>query len=94
MHVLFSVEYEMKFIELYSVYTDCSSDWLRLQGRAVAQVVSRRPLAAEARVRAASIHMAFVVDKRDAGTRFSPSSSVFSCHYIIPPSLSKLISCG
>jgi hypothetical protein len=32
-------------------------------GRAIAQVVSRRPLTAEARVRAQLIHVGFLVDK-------------------------------
>jgi hypothetical protein len=60
----------------------------------MAQVVSRRPLTAEARIR-------FRVNPRgicggQSGTRtgFYPSSSVFPCQYIIPPSLSKLISYG
>jgi hypothetical protein len=44
----------------------------------MAQVVSRRPLTAEARVRAGSIHVGFVVDKVALGQvflrflRFSP----------------------
>jgi hypothetical protein len=56
----------------------------------MAQVVSRRPLTAEARVRSRSIHVWFVVDKVALGEvflrviRFSPVN-------IIPPSLSKLI---
>jgi hypothetical protein len=60
----------------------------------MAQVVSRRPLTAEARVRAlGSIHVGFVVDKVALGQvflrvlRFSPVD-------IIPPSLSRLISSG
>jgi hypothetical protein len=41
-----------------------------------------------------SIHVGFVVDKVSLGQVFLPSSSVFPCQYIIPPSLSKLISSG
>jgi hypothetical protein len=63
------------------------------EGRAMAQVVSRRPLTAEARVCPGSIHVGFVVDKVALGQvflqvlRFSPVN-------IIPPSFSKLISSG
>jgi hypothetical protein len=39
-------------------------------GRAMAQVVSRRPLTAETRVRAGSIHVGFVVDKVALGQVF------------------------
>jgi hypothetical protein len=59
----------------------------------MAQVVSRRPLTAEARVRAGSIHVWFVVDNVALGQvflgvlRFSPVN-------IIPSSFSKLISSG
>jgi hypothetical protein len=50
----------------------------------MAQAVSRRPLTAEARVRApGSIHVGFVVDKVALG-RFSPSTSVSPAN-IIPP---------
>jgi hypothetical protein len=65
----------------------------RQYGRAMVQVVSRRPLTAEAQVRAWSIHVGFVVDKMALGQvflrvlRFSPVN-------IIPPSLSKPISSG
>jgi hypothetical protein len=44
----------------------------------MAQAVSRRPLTAEARFRARSVHVVFVVDKSGTGTGFSPSSSVFN----------------
>jgi hypothetical protein len=59
----------------------------------MAQVVSRRPLTAEARVRARVNPWGFAVDKVALGQvslrvlRFSPVN-------IIPPSLSKLISSG
>jgi hypothetical protein len=59
----------------------------------MSQVVSRRPLTAEARLAPGSIHVGLVVDKVALGQvflrvlRFSPVN-------IIPPSLSKLISSG
>jgi hypothetical protein len=62
-------------------------------GRAMAQVVSRRPLTAEARVRARLNPCGICGGQSGTGTRFSPSSSVFPVS-IIPPSLYKLISSG
>jgi hypothetical protein len=59
----------------------------------MAQVVSRQPLTAEARLRAWSNHVGFMVDKVALGQvslrvlRVCPVS-------IIPPSLTKLISGG
>jgi hypothetical protein len=58
------------------------------------QVVSRRPLTAEARVRARVNPCGICDGQSGNGTGFSPISSVFLCQYIIPPSLSKLISSG
>jgi hypothetical protein len=55
------------------------------------QVVSRRPLTTEARVRA---RVGFVVDKVALGQVFLRVLRVFPCQYITPPSLSKLISSG
>jgi hypothetical protein len=63
-------------------------------GRAMAQVVSHRPLTAEARVRARVNSCGICGGQSGTGTGLSPSSSVFPCQYIIPPSLSKLISSG
>jgi hypothetical protein len=60
----------------------------------MAQVVSRRPLTAEARVRSRISPCGICGGQIGSGTGFSPSSSVFPCQYIIPPSLSKLISSG
>jgi hypothetical protein len=56
----------------------------------MSQVVSRRPLTAEARVRG-SIHVGFVVDKVALGQVFLRVLRVSPAN-IIPPSLSKLIS--
>jgi hypothetical protein len=63
-------------------------------GRAMAQVVSRRPLTAKARVCARVNPCGICGGQSGTGTGFSPSSSVFPCQYTIPPSLSKLISSG
>jgi hypothetical protein len=63
-------------------------------GSVMAKVVSRRPLTAEARVRARDNPRGICCGQSGTGTGFSPSSSVFPCQYIIPPSLSKLISSG
>jgi hypothetical protein len=64
------------------------------EDRAISQVVSRLPLRAEARVRARINPCETCGGESGIGTGFSPSSSVFPCQYIIPPSLSKLISSG
>jgi hypothetical protein len=50
-------------------------------GRAMAQVVSRRPLTAEARVRARVNPFEICCGQSVTGTGFSPSSSVFPCQY-------------
>jgi hypothetical protein len=63
-------------------------------GRAMSQVVSRRPLTAEAQVRAWVNPCGICGGQSGTGTGFYPSSSAFPCQYIIPPSLSKLISSG
>jgi hypothetical protein len=57
------------------------------------QVVSQRPLTAEAQVHAGSIHVGFVVDKVALGYVFLRVLRFFPVN-IIPPSLSKLISSG
>jgi hypothetical protein len=61
-------------------------------GRVMAQVVSRWPLTAETRVRAQVNPCVIYGGQSGTGAGFSPSSSVFPCQYIIPPSLSKLVS--
>jgi hypothetical protein len=63
-----------------------------IKGRAMAQVVSRQPVTAEARFRARVNACEICGGQSGTGTGFSPSSSVFPGQYIIPPSLSKLIS--
>jgi hypothetical protein len=50
-------------------------------GRAMAQVVSRRPLTAEARVRARVNPRGICGGQSGTGTGVSPSSSVFPCQY-------------
>jgi hypothetical protein len=60
----------------------------------MAQIVSRRPLTAEARVRARVNPCGICGGQSVTGTGFSPSSSVFPCQCIITPSLCKLISSG
>jgi len=50
-------------------------------GRAMAQAVSRRPLTAEARVRARVSPCGICGGQSGTGTGFSPSSSVFPCQY-------------
>jgi hypothetical protein len=47
----------------------------------VAQAVSRRPLTAEARVRARVNLRGIFCGQSGTGTGFSPSSSVFSCQH-------------
>jgi hypothetical protein len=60
----------------------------------MAQAVSRRPLNAEARVRARINPCEICGGQSGTGAGFSPTSSVLRCQHIIPPSLSKLISSG
>jgi hypothetical protein len=63
------------------------------RGRAMAQVVSRRPLTAEARFRA-EVNPCVICDGQSGtGTDFSPSSSVFPCQYHSTVAL-NLASCG
>jgi hypothetical protein len=54
---------------------------LLLMGRAMAQVVSRRPLTAEARVRDRVNPCGICGGQSGTGTGFSTSSSVFPCQY-------------
>jgi hypothetical protein len=50
-------------------------------GRAMAQVVSRRPLTAEARVCAPVNPYGICGEQSETGTGFSPSFLVFPCQY-------------
>jgi hypothetical protein len=50
-------------------------------GRAMTQVVSRRPLTAEAQVRARVNPCGICGGQSGTGTGFCPSSSVFPCQY-------------
>jgi hypothetical protein len=50
-------------------------------GRAMAQVVSRRPFTAEARVCARVNPCGICGEQSETGTGFSPSSLVFPCQY-------------
>jgi hypothetical protein len=62
----------------------CSAiGWMEvvLQGRVMAQVVSRRPLTEEACVRARVNPCGICGGQSGTGTGFSPSSSVFPCQY-------------
>jgi hypothetical protein len=52
-----------------------------IYGRAMAQVVSRRPLTAEDRVRGRVNPSGICSGQSGTGTGFSPSSSVFPCQY-------------
>jgi len=51
------------------------------KGSCMAQVISRRPVIAEAWVRAQVSPCAIYIGESGAGTGFSPSSSLFSCKY-------------
>jgi hypothetical protein len=52
-----------------------------MDGRAMAQVVIRRPLTLEARVRARFIPCGICGGQSGTGTGFYPSSSVYPCQY-------------
>jgi hypothetical protein len=53
-----------------------------LNGRAMAQAVSRRPLTAEAHVRSRVSPCEICVGQSGTGTGFSPSTSVFPCQFL------------
>jgi hypothetical protein len=59
--------------------------------RAMAQVVSRRPLTAEARIRARVNPCGICGGQSGTGAGFSPSSSVFPCQYHYTVALQTLI---
>jgi hypothetical protein len=61
-------------------------------GRAMAQVVSRRPVTTEALVRARVNPCGICGGQSGTGKGFFLRALRFSRRYIIPPSLSKLIS--
>ena len=51
------------------------------EGRAMAQAVRRRPLTAEARVRSRVSTCGICGGQSGTGTGFTPSTSVFPCHF-------------
>jgi hypothetical protein len=65
-----------------------------MPGRAMVQVVSRRPLTAEARVRALVNPCGICGGQSGTGTGFSPSSSVFHCQYYYTVALQTRIIWG
>jgi hypothetical protein len=77
----------------HHVFGTCHTNYCML-GCAMAQVVSRQPLTAEARVRVRVNPRGICGGQSGTGTGFSLISLVFPYQYIIPPSLSKLISSG
>jgi hypothetical protein len=60
--------------------------------RVMAQVVSRRPLAAEAWARTRVNPYGICGGQSGTGTGLSPSCSVFPCQYITPPLLHTYLS--
>jgi hypothetical protein len=71
--------HEVRFCSSY-LYT-LSHSTSHILGRAKAQVVSRRPLTAEAWVRAPVSLCGICGGQSGTGTGFSPSSSIFPCQY-------------
>jgi hypothetical protein len=71
---------------IYFVYFTTLSHLFKLYNmdRAMAQAVSRWPLMAEARVRCPVSPCGICGGQSGTGTRFSPSTSVFPCHFIPP----------
>jgi hypothetical protein len=61
------------------MYYKYKADPQTIEGHAVAQVVSRRPPIAEARVRARVSPCGTCGGQSGTGTELSPSSSVFAC---------------
>jgi hypothetical protein len=68
----------INFFEVYLKTLFGNEDYM---GLAMAQVVSRRPLTAEARVRARFNTCSICGGQSGTGTGFSPSSSVVPCQY-------------
>jgi hypothetical protein len=61
---------------LHIIYTNFST-----QGRTMAQVVCRRPLKAKVRIRSQISPCEIYGGHSGTGTGFSPSASIFPCHY-------------
>jgi hypothetical protein len=81
----------MRYFARRGVFVKCDENAINIHvGRDMAQVVSRRPLTAEDRVRARSVHVGLLVDKVALG-QVRLRVLLFSPVSIIPPRLSIFI---